>query len=362
MTRIRKITAILLLAVVVAVSGLTAALATDEDRTYAYLPDHSVYFYDVAGNYAWARREVDTLAMNGVVQGSGEHLFYPERSITRADFIVMLDRAYGMSKALAGGLVSSQGTFSDVPQNTYYYQAVTAAKALGIATGTMDNRFLPQQSMTRQDAMVFLKRTLDRTQLTLPHGSLGAFADAGQVSAYAQDAVSSLVAAQVIGGSNGKLTPKSNVTRAQMAVMLYRATHLEERAGGAVYTARGDRVNICIGAQSYCDVIIENYDPSVQYSDLMRYTALRQENGVMYVTLEEKQPIDRTGNYLAGQFILDEADGTTTAYPVSSGCAAIDVSAPYHQLRTLVSTGGVYAHCYPSIVNGVVTAVYYSKT
>ena len=362
MTRMRKITAILLLAAVVAVSGLTAALAIDGDRTYAYLPDHSVYFYDVAGNYAWARREVDTLAVNGVVQGGGDHLFYPERSITRADFIVMLDRAYGMSSALAGGLVSSQGTFSDVPQNTYYYQAVTAAKAFGIATGTMDNRFLPQQLMTRQDAMVFLKRTLDRTQLTLPSGTLGAFPDAGQVSAYAQDAVSSLVAAQVIGGSNGKLNPKSNVTRAQMAVMLYRATHLEERAGGAVYTARGDRVNICIGAQSYCDVIIENYDPSVQYSDLMRYTGLRQENGVMYVTLEEKQPINATGSYLAGQFYVDDAAGGSAAYPVASTCVAIDIGSPYHQLNTLVSTGGVYQHCYPSIVNGMVTAVYYSKT
>ena len=55
-----------------------------------------------------------------------------------------------------------------MPETAYYSEAVTAAKAFGgIATGTTDGRFLPSQNMTRQDAMVFLKRTLDRTQLDL---------------------------------------------------------------------------------------------------------------------------------------------------------------------------------------------------
>ena len=73
MTRTRKLVAAVLLVSVVAVSGVTAALATDTTETYAYLPDHSVYFYDVAESYAWAHREVDTLAVAGVVRGSGDH-------------------------------------------------------------------------------------------------------------------------------------------------------------------------------------------------------------------------------------------------------------------------------------------------
>ena len=170
MTRTRKLVALLLLVIVVTVSVLTAALAFDETETYAYLPDHSVYFYDVTEEYAWAHRQIDTLAVAGVIQGSGNHLFYPGSAITRADFIVMLDRAFGMSKAIDSGLIDSQGSFVDVPGNTYYSKAITAAKAFGIATGTSDNRFLPQQNMSRQDAMVFLKRTLDCTNLTLPTG------------------------------------------------------------------------------------------------------------------------------------------------------------------------------------------------
>ncbi|MGI6180537.1 MAG: S-layer homology domain-containing protein [Agathobaculum sp.] len=363
MKRTRKLIAALLLAAVAAASGVTAALATDTTSTYAYLPDHSVYFYDVAEGYSWAHREIDALALNGVVQGSGNHLFYPGNQITRADFIVMLDRAYGMSEAMDSGLISSKGSFSDVPAGSYYSKAVTAAKAFGIATGTKDGRFLPKNKMTRQDAMVFLKRTIDCTPLTLQTGAISGFSDINQISGYAKEAVNALVIAQVIGGSNGKLNPKAMVTRAEMAVMLYRATHLIAQDSGTFYEKRGDVVNVCIGAQSYCDVVIDNYDPTVHYGELMRYSKLWQEGGVTYITLEENQAIDREGVYSRGELILSGAsaeDGAAT-YPVAANCVAIDVTSTYHQLERPVSTGGEYRYCYPSVVNGEVTVIYYTK-
>ena len=95
-------------------------------------------FYDTAGEYAWASREVDTLAVAGVIKGSGTHLFYPGNAITRADFIVMLDRAYGMSEALDNGQVNSNGSFVDVPSSAYYSKAVIAAKSLRHSGGHQD--------------------------------------------------------------------------------------------------------------------------------------------------------------------------------------------------------------------------------
>ena len=111
-------------------------------------------------------------------------------------------------------------------------------------------------------------------------------------------------------------------------------------------------------------MVIENYDPTVHYGELMRYSKLRQENGVMYITLEENQPIDRTGVYTAGQLVLNHQAGEaagTTAYPVAASCVAIDVSQPYHQIKSPVSTGSIYNYCYPSIVNGEVTVIYYTR-
>ena len=161
MKRTCKLAAAALLTAAVTVGTVTACAAAETavtTETYAYLPDHSVYFYDVDDGYSWAFREVDTLAVAGVIQGRGDHLFYPRIAITRADFIVMLDRAYGMSSALESGAVTAQQDFSDVPSDKYYAKSVAAARALGVATGTADNRFLPQQTMSRQDEMVFLQR------------------------------------------------------------------------------------------------------------------------------------------------------------------------------------------------------------
>lgn len=360
MTRTRKLVAAMLLVVVVVVGVLTAALAMDNTETYAYLPNHSVYFYDVTEEYAWAHQQIDTLAVAGVIKGSGNHLFYPGDAITRADFIVMLDRAFGMTEALDSGLIDSQGTFVDVPGNAYYSKSITAAKAFGVATGTADNRFLPQQNITRQDAMVFLKRTLDRTQMILPVGVLSGYSDIGRISDYAKESVSALVNAHIIGGSKGKLNPTANVTRAEMAVMLYRATHLLSGGVNAVYQERNNVVNVCIGAQSYCDVVIENYDANVQYEGLMQYTSLRQENGVIYIRLGKNQLINRSVSYADGQFTFtDPMEGVITL-PAAANCVAVDVSQPYHQISAPVSTGATYKHCYPTVVNGEVTVIYYS--
>ncbi len=147
MKRTRKLVTVAVLAVAVVVSAITAAYALSANtvETYAYLPEHSVYFYDTAGEYAWASSEVDTLAVAGVIKGGGTHLFYPGNAITRADFIVMLDRAYGMSEALDNGQVNSNGSFVDVPSSAYYSKAVIAAKAFGIVAGTATGAFQPQQ-------------------------------------------------------------------------------------------------------------------------------------------------------------------------------------------------------------------------
>lgn len=278
----------------------------------------------------------------------------------------MLDRAYGMSSALESGAVTAQQDFSDVPSGQYYAKSVAAARALGVATGTADNRFLPQQTMSRQDAMVFLKRTIDRTELTLRDGAITGFSDAAEVKSYAQEAVGALTSAKVIGGTNGKLNPNAPVTRAEMAVMLYRALHLTENggSGGAVYHERKDTVNLCIGAQSYSDVVIENYDPSVTYEGLVQYSGLHQDGSTMYVSIDGAHAIDRTAEYKNDTFTFDtdtENDGITGDYPAAADCVAIDAGEPYHQIAEPVSTGSEYRVCYPSVRDGEVVAVYYVK-
>ncbi|MGM9553330.1 MAG: S-layer homology domain-containing protein, partial [Faecousia sp.] len=48
------------------------------------------------------------------------------------------------------------------------------------------------------------------------------FPDSGKVSSWAKDAIQWAVAEQIINGSDGKLLPQGNATRAQVATILMR--------------------------------------------------------------------------------------------------------------------------------------------
>lgn len=177
----------------------------------------SSYFKDVTSSYSWATPSIDYLFEKGVVTGTGSSNYSPAQNMIRGDFMLMLYRALDLS-------ASSKSNFSDVPAGSYYYTAIATAKALGIAKG-YDDLFMPGASITREDAMVLVARALKADGRTLSAGSiydLSNFKDKGSVSDYAVSSVASLVKAGIITGSNSYLNPKSYVTRAEMAVILYR--------------------------------------------------------------------------------------------------------------------------------------------
>jgi hypothetical protein len=177
----------------------------------------SIYFSDVGPSCDWAAGAIDYLYDAGVVKGTGGSLYSPATAMTRGDFLLMLHRAMGYTG-------STQSNFSDVPKGSYYYDAIAIAKALGIARGS-NNKIGPNTPLTRQDAMVYIYRALLVTGVRLTPGTnadIAPYTDKGSVSKYALEAVQSLVKAGMIKGSYDKLNPASVLSRAEMAVVLYR--------------------------------------------------------------------------------------------------------------------------------------------
>ena len=188
--------------------------------------DASAAFSDVtARSYSWAADSVDFLYYEDIAKGSGGK-YNPGSSITRGDFMLMLYRAF-LQKDYEDYKVTSN--FSDVTKgSTSYsketYQAVGVAKYLGIAKGS-GGKFNPNSPITREEAMTLIYRTMDEIDWTLSYESYArasSFSDYGSVSSYAKDAITELVSHGVILGNNGKITPKSNITRAEMACILHR--------------------------------------------------------------------------------------------------------------------------------------------
>ena len=165
----------------------------------------------------WAKDYIKDLFKKGVVTGVTDTTFAPESSIKRGDFVLMLYRAAGMPETEAAL------SFTDVLPDDYYAQAIAWAEGSGVAKGTGDGLFNPQSLLTREQAFTLVYRALttlgiDFTDETAD--SLGAFADAGTISEYAVTPTATLVGMGVVGGSDGQLTPKSEMTRAQMAKIL----------------------------------------------------------------------------------------------------------------------------------------------
>ena len=196
---------------------------SDSEVVFADLTSLSVVSsispFNDTGSYTWANEAINYLYSHSVVSGTTATTFSPDRSISRGDFMVMLYRAYNL-----GSLAKASGNFSDVAAGSYYYDAIAAAKSLGIATGSGDGSFSPKSSITREDAMTLLYRTLVKVgKMPSTTNDLSSFTDKASVSSYALDSIKALAGAGVINGSDGKLAPQGNMTRAQMAQVLYKA-------------------------------------------------------------------------------------------------------------------------------------------
>ena len=153
-----------------------------------------------------------------VINGTSENTYSPANNIKRADFAIMLVRAFGITEG-------EGENFADVDSNKYYAEELRLAKAAGIVNGIGDDKFNPEGEITRQDMMLMLSRALDAMEVELSDADLSAladFADAAQISDYAADAVSRMIKDGIIAGANGKINPLAKATRAEIAVMLDR--------------------------------------------------------------------------------------------------------------------------------------------
>lgn len=174
-------------------------------------------FVDLAG-YDWAKEAIEKMAAEGIIKGTSDTTFAPGDNIKRGDFVLLLMRMFNVN-------APADEAFADVPRNSYYYEAIAQARALGIAQGTGDNRFNPEASITRQEMITFVMRALDNTgylAVSAARDDLNSYKDKNLVAEYAFDSMSAAVAQGLIVGSNGILNPTGNTTRAEAAVFIAR--------------------------------------------------------------------------------------------------------------------------------------------
>ena len=165
----------------------------------------------------WFYSDVMFVYENGLFSGTDSRSFSPNASMTRAMLVTVLYRLEGEP---AG---TGSSSFSDVYSGSYYEKAVAWAAANGIVTGTGSTSFSPDAKVTREQLAAILYRYAQYKKLDTDAGAkLDSFSDAGNVSGYASEALSWAVSEGLINGASGRLMPKGDATRAQVAAILHR--------------------------------------------------------------------------------------------------------------------------------------------
>ena len=153
------------------------------------------------------------------MSGTDATHFTPSGTASRAMVATILWRMAGQPAA------ARENPFADVPADTWYTDAVTWAAEQGIVTGYDGTTFGPDNPVTREQFAVMLYRYAQ----SLGEGFTGSWAfaldfpDAGQVSAYAYEALCWMTSKGVLQGmEDGGLHPQGTANRAQLATMLLR--------------------------------------------------------------------------------------------------------------------------------------------
>lgn len=213
------------------------------DGVAAYLPADKPEgaFRDVPAGH-WANSAILKLKVKGILEGEYGY-FYPNRALTRAEFVTMLSRGFdfpaagtasgctaGSASGSESGSSSASGctapaskTPSDLTTSHWAYTALKKAVDSGILEGYLDGTIKPDSSLTRGEAAAMIDR------LIFPGGSQTAsstiFSDVPNYL-WSAAAINRLKAKGIIDGvTETTFDPNRLITRAEMSALLSRLIH-----------------------------------------------------------------------------------------------------------------------------------------
>lgn len=127
----------------------------------------------------------------------------------------------------------SSKTFSDLSADAWYYNAINSAVAAGYIGGYDDGTVKPDANLTRAEAAVIAYRAWGLT----PEGNVN-FADSASIGDWASSQIATLVSKNIIGGyDDNTFRPNETITRAEVAKIVYRLIEMEKNIAKTTSTS-----------------------------------------------------------------------------------------------------------------------------
>lgn len=167
-------------------------------------------FNDINGH--WAKDNILNMVQKGVISGYPDGTFRPDRTITRAEFVTLLVKAFNMQ-------VQTGKEFTDT-QNHWAKDNIATAYSKGIVKGISESQFEPDAEITREQMtiMIAYAANLGSSQYSLK------YEDQNQISAWAVWGVSTSTEKNIVSGyPDNTFRPQNTATRAEALTAIIKA-------------------------------------------------------------------------------------------------------------------------------------------
>ncbi|MEY8403366.1 S-layer homology domain-containing protein [Oscillospiraceae bacterium 44-34] len=159
----------------------------------------------------WADAYLDQLVDWGVMRA--DQISNPDARLTRAEFMAIVNRAYGYKEV-------GPMPFVDVLPTDWFYDDVAIAYTAGYMGGTSDNTASPNNVLTREMAVCILARNM---MMKDTPGEDLTFADSRDISGWAKGLVKTAVDNYIVDGyADNRFGPQDAITKGQMAALVTR--------------------------------------------------------------------------------------------------------------------------------------------
>jgi hypothetical protein len=172
-------------------------------------------FSDVTSTH-WAKNYIEYLYNEGIIKGTNDGKFEPDRNITREEVCSILINALGITNN------DKDVEFSDVNVNMWFYKSVAMSYSAGIVNGISETEFGTGTNISRQDLVTMIVRAT--TVAEFEHELINektTFADEADIADYAKDSIRKLQMTGILSGnSDGNVNPLGTATRAEVAKLI----------------------------------------------------------------------------------------------------------------------------------------------
>ena len=215
-------------------SLVVAIFLTTNVQTIVGNAGPNTQFSDVTDNYAWAQEAINALVEQKVLDGIDGKTFAPSAPVTKEQFTKMLVLALGFEAN-----DTSDTGYHDVQNDRWSVVYINAAKGILADDSFGSQNFHPEENYTREKCAYAVSMALEfgnNEKNLLDKNCIATyFEDGNDITASLKIPVAMAAERGIVKGSDGLLRPKGNVTRAEAAVMLYRAIQYQNRNSQSLF-------------------------------------------------------------------------------------------------------------------------------